>query len=122
MVREEVPFYGERKYILSLVITVSHSMTQFNRSARNNRIERLWVEVGTQFARSWRAFFRRLEKIHLLNIQCAEHLWLLHVLFLPQINSDCETFRNHWNVHPISGSETRLKSPHVGDKLIFFAS
>ncbi|KAJ6592418.1 hypothetical protein B0H19DRAFT_917321 [Mycena capillaripes] len=26
-------------------------------STRNTRIERLWVEVGTQFARRWRAFF-----------------------------------------------------------------
>ncbi|KIO01839.1 hypothetical protein M404DRAFT_149003 [Pisolithus tinctorius Marx 270] len=30
-------------------------------STRNCRIERLWVEVGSQFARRWRAFFARLE-------------------------------------------------------------
>jgi ABC-type Fe3+ transport system permease subunit len=30
-----------------------------HRSTHNTRIERLWVEVGTQFARAWRAFFIR---------------------------------------------------------------
>lgn len=32
-------------------------------STRNTRIERLWLEVGTQFARAWRAFFSRLEDL-----------------------------------------------------------
>ncbi|KAK7000661.1 hypothetical protein R3P38DRAFT_3616554 [Favolaschia claudopus] len=32
-------------------------------STRNTRIERLWVEVGSQFARRWRGFFLRLERL-----------------------------------------------------------
>ncbi|KAF6764346.1 hypothetical protein DFP72DRAFT_799852 [Ephemerocybe angulata] len=73
-------------------------------STFNTRIERLWVEVGTQFARAWRAFFYRLERRHLLNRMDKNHLWLLHFLFLDAINSDCEAFQNTWNSHPISGA------------------
>jgi hypothetical protein len=32
-------------------------------STRNTRIERIWSEVGSQFARAWRAFFLRLERL-----------------------------------------------------------
>ena len=73
------------------------------RSTRNTRIERLWVEVGSQFARAWRAFFYRLETLHRLDPNNKIHLWLLHYLFLDAINEDCDIFRQHWNSHPISG-------------------
>ncbi|KAG1825901.1 uncharacterized protein BJ212DRAFT_1295228 [Suillus subaureus] len=51
----------------------------------------------------WHAFFYRLERLHGLNVSNAQHLWLLHELFLGQIESDCNTFQAEWNVHPISG-------------------
>ncbi|KAJ7434920.1 hypothetical protein B0H11DRAFT_2161919 [Mycena galericulata] len=66
-------------------------------------MERLWVEVGTQFARPWRGFFLRLERLHGLNPDNPHHLWLLHYLFLDDINKDCDDFREIWNHHPISG-------------------
>ncbi|KAF5367259.1 hypothetical protein D9757_011704 [Collybiopsis confluens] len=81
-------------------------------STHNTRIERLWVEVGSQFARRWRAFFYRLEHIHLLNRKNPSHLWLIHYLFLDIINNDCNQFQNEWNVHPISGEEGKDESPH----------
>jgi hypothetical protein len=68
------------------------------------RIERLWVEVGSQFARRWRAFFLRLERLHCLDVSNPAHLWLLHTLFLDAINDDCKGFQGDWNAHPISGS------------------
>ncbi|KAL1948877.1 hypothetical protein VTO73DRAFT_10683 [Trametes versicolor] len=72
-------------------------------STRNTRIERMWVEVGTQFAMRWRAFFTRLERFHRLVPDQDGQLWLLHILFLNEINADCEAFRHDWNHHPISG-------------------
>ncbi|KAJ7900444.1 hypothetical protein B0H13DRAFT_1622444 [Mycena leptocephala] len=81
------------------------------RSTRNTRIERLWVEVGTQFARRWRAFFTRLGRLHGLDRKNPGHLWLLHHLFLDMINEDCEEFRREWNLHPISGRTTNDQSP-----------
>lgn len=81
-------------------------------STHNTRIERLWVEVGTQFARRWRGFFLRLERLHGLNRRNPQHLWLLHFLFLDDINKDCELFQVMWNHHPLSG-EGRNRSPLV---------
>ncbi|KAG1827023.1 uncharacterized protein BJ212DRAFT_1257563, partial [Suillus subaureus] len=80
-------------------------------STHNSRIERSWVEVGTQFACMWHAFFYQLERLHGLNVSNAQHLWLLHELFLRQIESDCNTFQAEWNVHPISG-EGHDQSPN----------
>jgi len=82
-------------------------------STRNCHIERLWVEVGAQFARRWRAFFMRLEHTHMLNPGDPNHLWLLHALFLDDIDEDCQAFRDEWNCHPISGPGTNNKSPQV---------
>ncbi|KAJ7118271.1 hypothetical protein C8R44DRAFT_625989 [Mycena epipterygia] len=73
------------------------------RSTRNTRVERLWVEVGSQFARCWRGFFSRLERLHKFDPHNPHHLWLLHHLFLADINKDCEEFQEQWNHHPISG-------------------
>jgi hypothetical protein len=72
-------------------------------STHNTRIERLWVEVGSQFARRWRAFFYRLERLHRLDRSNKTHLWLLHYLFLNMINAECQVFQDTWNAHPISG-------------------
>ncbi|KAJ7122623.1 hypothetical protein C8R43DRAFT_899656, partial [Mycena crocata] len=72
-------------------------------STRNTRIERLWVEVGSQFARRWRGFFQRLKRLHKLDPDNPHHLWLLHYVFLDNINQDCREFQENWNNHPISG-------------------
>ncbi|KIO19772.1 hypothetical protein M407DRAFT_49549, partial [Tulasnella calospora MUT 4182] len=85
-------------------------------STHNQRIERLWVEVGSQFARRWRAFFERLENEHHLDPKNPNHLWLLHFLFLDDLNNDATAFQDDWNFHPISssrgGARTGNKSPN----------
>ncbi|KAJ7710578.1 hypothetical protein B0H17DRAFT_914315 [Mycena rosella] len=91
---------------------ISVSLTLYSpRSTRNTRIERLWVEVGTQFARRWRAFFTRLGRLHNLDRKNPRHLWLLQRLFLHELNDDCHEFREEWNLHPISGRMTNDQSP-----------
>ncbi|KAJ7645241.1 hypothetical protein DFH06DRAFT_998707, partial [Mycena polygramma] len=80
-------------------------------STHNTRIERLWVEVGSQFARRWRAFFYRLERLHGLDRTDPHHLWLVHFLFLDALNEDCAKFQEEWNAHPISG-EGHDQSPN----------
>ncbi|KAK7012593.1 hypothetical protein R3P38DRAFT_2549489 [Favolaschia claudopus] len=81
-------------------------------STHNTRIERLWVEVGTQFARQWRAFFTRLGDLHCLDRKNPGHIWLLHQLFLDSINEDCVKFQNEWNAHPVSGRQCSDRSPN----------
>ncbi|KAG2157542.1 hypothetical protein DEU56DRAFT_722171, partial [Suillus clintonianus] len=43
---------------------------------------------------------------HMLNPQNTNHLWLLHTLFLDNINQDCFDFQAEWNCHPIWGPDT----------------
>lgn len=84
------------------------------RSTYNTRIERLWLEIGRHFARSWRAFFTRLERLHFLERENPHHIWLLHTLFLPDIQHDCDQFQEDWNSHPLSGKGQNM-SPQVRD-------
>ncbi|KAK6991569.1 hypothetical protein R3P38DRAFT_2394174, partial [Favolaschia claudopus] len=58
---------------------------------------------GTQFARRWRGFFTRLGRLHRLDRKSPGHLWLLHHLFLEEINQDCADFQDEWNHHPFRG-------------------
>lgn len=97
---------GENKDVSVFMILVrglNRASFMWGSSTSNTRIERLWVEVGVQFARPWKAFFLRLERLHHLDRENAAHLWLLHFLFLDTINDDCKLFQSHWNSHPISG-------------------
>lgn len=72
-------------------------------SSRNVRIERMWVEVGNHFCRQWKAFFTRLERLHGLKVNLPIHIWLLHIIFLDEINVDCQKFQVTWNCHQVSG-------------------
>ncbi|KAF8124442.1 hypothetical protein EV363DRAFT_1178019 [Boletus edulis] len=92
----------------------------WGRSTRNSRIERLWVDLGAQFVRCWRAFFIRLEDLHMLDSSDARHLWLLHFLFLDQLNIDCEQFQNDWNHHSVS-KRGHDQSPLVCHVLILYS-
>jgi hypothetical protein len=53
----------------------------------------------------------------MLNPQNATHLWLLHALFLDDINQDCADFQAEWNCHPIWGPDMNDKSPKVNSRL-----
>lgn len=104
----------ENKLVALLIILLRglhRASFMWGSSTHNTRIERLWVEVGSQFARRWRAFFFRLERCHHLDRNDPHHIWLLHYLFLDAINEDCQGFQDSWNAHPLSGDGNR--SPNV---------
>ncbi|KAL0061188.1 hypothetical protein AAF712_012008 [Marasmius tenuissimus] len=97
---------GENRRVATVMIVkrgLNRGSFMWGTSMRNTRIERLWVEVGSRFARQWRAFFYRLERLHRLDVKNPSHLWLLHILFLDQIREDIGVFTQEWNSHPISG-------------------
>lgn len=87
------------------------------RSTRNTRIERLWVEVGSQFARRWRVFFATLESRYYLDTTNPHHLWLLGELFLDDINKDCQDFAATYNYHPVKSTGTGHMSPEVSTSM-----
>lgn len=106
---------GENRDVSVLMILlrgINRASFMWGSSMHNTRIERLWVEVGRYFGRPWRAFFFRLERLHHLDRKNPYHLWLLHHLFLDEINADCKSFQEQWNSHPISG-EGHDESPNV---------
>ena len=92
----------ESLYSLGAVVSNQHHAC---RSTRNQRIERVWVDVGEGFVRRWRVFFTRLEHLHGLDALNPSHLWLLQELFLEEINGDAEHWTEHWNTHAVSGSQ-----------------
>ncbi|TFY60474.1 hypothetical protein EVJ58_g5126 [Rhodofomes roseus] len=75
----------------------------FGSSTRNQKIERIWVDVGEGFVRRWRVFFTRLEGMHGLDAGNPAHLWLLHELFLSDIDTDADNWVQNWNLHKLSG-------------------
>ncbi|KAG8921378.1 hypothetical protein FRC01_000283 [Tulasnella sp. 417] len=83
----------------------------WGRSVHNVRIERLWVDVTTQFGAKWADFFTLLEVRHGLNINNHNHLWLLQYLFLLDINTEANYFRDSWNNHVIQMRGQRSRSP-----------
>jgi len=54
----------------------------------NTQIERLWIESKHHFAWGWKAFFTCLERFYFLNKDDPHHIWLLHTLFLEDIQND----------------------------------
>lgn len=82
-----------------------------NRSVHNVRIERLWVDVTIQVGATWADHFTTLELRFGLNINNANHIWLLHLLFLPVINSVLAFFAQSWNEHKIEIRDGPNRSP-----------
>ncbi|KAK1220201.1 hypothetical protein PQX77_017052 [Marasmius sp. AFHP31] len=81
--------YGTENKLVALFMILKKGQNRgsfiWGSSTRNTRIERL------------------LEAIHSLKRSNRNHIWLIHYLFLDSINQDCQTFREEWNTHPISG-------------------
>ncbi|KAK4687673.1 hypothetical protein P7C73_g2440, partial [Tremellales sp. Uapishka_1] len=68
-------------------------------SVRNQRIERLWVDLQEWCTAKYRELFIWLEKQHLLEVDNPYELWALHFCFLPQLNAALSFFVNRWNKH-----------------------
>ncbi|PPR06480.1 hypothetical protein CVT24_002566 [Panaeolus cyanescens] len=83
----------------------------WGRSVHNVRIERLWVDIKAQLGQHWADFFDLLELQHGLDVNSANHIWLLHHLFLPQINQNLQFFADSWNEHRVSIRRGTGRSP-----------
>ncbi|KAJ7456996.1 hypothetical protein FB451DRAFT_1341984 [Mycena latifolia] len=81
------------------------------RSVHNVRIERLWADVTAQIGATWADLFTVLEIRHGLDINNVYHIWLLHYLFLRQINNQLRFFMEAWNQHQIQIRDGPNRSP-----------
>ncbi|KAF8804650.1 hypothetical protein BYT27DRAFT_7225284 [Phlegmacium glaucopus] len=89
----------------------------WGRSVHNVRIERLWGDIIAQIGSSWADAFTDLELHHGLDINNQNHIWLLHILFLPIFNSQLEFFARGWNIHRIQIRGGPNRSPEDIDSL-----
>lgn len=78
------------------------------RSVHNQRIERLWVDVGYNFTTSFYNLFILMESNGILNHESDLDLAVLHYVYLQPIRNAAAAFTNFWNNHKIS---TVNKSP-----------
>jgi hypothetical protein len=70
-------------------------------STRNQRIERLWRDVFRCFGNVFYYTFQSMETSGLLDITNPLHMFILHYVYLPRINTAIESFVDAWNKHPI---------------------
>ena len=77
------------------------------RSVHNTRIERLWRDVFQSCTAMYYNQFSYMEELQLLDI---DHLFCLHIVFIPKVNESLKCFKEAWNSHPMA-SENNL-SPH----------
>lgn len=73
-----------------------------NRSTHNTRIERLWFDFKHGIGRKWREFFNDLESNEGLLVGLPSHIWLLHWLYLDDINDEVQEWAESWNHHRLS--------------------
>uniref|UniRef100_A0A3Q2DQX4 Integrase catalytic domain-containing protein n=1 Tax=Cyprinodon variegatus TaxID=28743 RepID=A0A3Q2DQX4_CYPVA len=70
-------------------------------SIHNQRIERLWRDVFLHVLEPFYSTFYNLEDSALLDPSNDVHKLSLHTVFLPEIQSRLEQFRNAWNHHSL---------------------
>lgn len=63
------------------------------------------------FGSKWKSFFGDLELFDNLNVDDPRHIWLLHHLYLPEINRDAQDWAGAWNSHTVGLRGQRGRSP-----------
>ena len=71
-------------------------------SVHNQRIERLWLDVKRLVVRCYSSIFYMLEDEGFLDPLREDHLFVLHLVFLPIINDSIDELIDDWNNHPLS--------------------
>ena len=63
------------------------------------------------FGSKWKLFLGNLELFDNLNVDNPKHIWLLHHLYLPEINKDAQDWAGAWNNHTVGLRGQRGRSP-----------
>ena len=76
-------------------------------SVHNQRIERLWKDLYEAVTQLYHRLFYYMESQRVLNPLLDIHLFALHCVFLPRINTALDMFKKGWNSHKIAGTGGR---------------
>ena len=102
--------YIWRRFVSFHNYVVIHLLT-INRSVHNIHTECLWCNITQGFEAKWKRFFQDLELHNGLIVNRDAHIWLIHHLFLPAINSDAKEWADTWNNHLLSFHGEYQRSP-----------
>jgi hypothetical protein len=72
------------------------------RSVHNQRIERFWRDVGQQVEHYYIELFDFFEREIQVNFDLIDHVFIIHYLYIPQINEALRNFQMTWNAHQLS--------------------
>ena len=72
------------------------------RSVHNQRIERMWVDVGRGFTTRFYNLFTYMEELGILDRHNQFDLVVLHIVYMPALRTECALFVERWNWHTIS--------------------
>ena len=71
-------------------------------SVHNTRIERLWRDIFVGCTYIYYNLFYFMEEQGYLDINNEQHIFALHYVFEPRINSHLQQFASSWDNHPMS--------------------
>lgn len=76
-------------------------------SVHNQRIERLWLDVGRCVVSYFKDIFMYMESNGILDPDSEVDLVALELVYTPRINRNLQEFVNQWNNHPLSSQSNQ---------------
>ena len=98
-------------WYVSLRLFENPSHTTSCSSVHNTRSEQLWFDLVNNLSHKWQSFFQDLETHHGMNAEAGDHIWLLHCLFLEELNCELDQWAKGWNHHKMQLKGEENKSP-----------
>ena len=69
------------------------------------------MDLVNDLSDQWRKFLQDLETHHGMNAEDGDHTWLVHHLFLGELNGELQSWAKGWNHHKMQLKGERNKSP-----------
>jgi hypothetical protein len=68
------------------------------------------VDLVNDLSDQWRKFFQDLKTHHGMNAEDGDHTWLVHHLFLGELNGELQSWGKGWNHHKMQLKGEKNKS------------
>ena len=96
----------------------------------NQRIGRLWRDVNQNTTTYFESLFDHMQNIGVLSLDNECDLFILHFMFIPDINNSLDQFIGGWNNHTMSIKNQRSGTPiqklfactHLEDNIMYYDS